>query len=134
MKRAVLSAVLAAAISISPAALARSSHHSSASHHSTRSHSNKSRSRSSRNSASHSHGSRAYPGVRRDARGRIARSGEAKDQFRKTHPCPATGKRYGACPGYVIDHVQALKHGGADAPYNMQWQTNAEAKAKDKWE
>ncbi len=59
---------------------------------------------------------------------------QAKDQFRKTHPCPATNKRYGACPGYVIDHVQALKHGGADAPYNMQWQTNAAAKAKDKWE
>jgi hypothetical protein len=34
----------------------------------------------------------------------------------------------------VIDHVQALKHGGADAPSNMQWQTVAAAKAKDKIE
>jgi hypothetical protein len=34
----------------------------------------------------------------------------------------------------VIDHVQALKHGGADAPSNMQWQTTAAAKAKDKIE
>ena len=50
------------------------------------------------------------------------------------HPCPSTGKTYGACPGYVVDHVQALKHGGADAPYNMQWQTTAEAKAKDRVE
>jgi hypothetical protein len=30
--------------------------------------------------------------------------------------------------------VKALKHGGADDPSNMQWQTTAEAKAKDKWE
>jgi len=38
------------------------------------------------------------------------------------------------CPGWVIDHKQALKHGGADEPYNMQWQTEAAAKDKDKWE
>jgi len=40
--------------------------------------------------------------------------------------------------GYVlamsIDHVQALKHGGADSPSNMQWQTKQAARAKDKWE
>jgi hypothetical protein len=34
----------------------------------------------------------------------------------------------------VIDHVQALKHGGADTPSNMQWQTIEAAKAKDKIE
>jgi hypothetical protein len=33
--------------------------------------------------------------------------------------------------GYVVDHIQALKHGGLDEPGNMQWQTKAEAKAKD---
>jgi hypothetical protein len=38
------------------------------------------------------------------------------------------------CPGDVVDHVQALKHGGADSPSNMQWQTKEAAKAKDKWE
>jgi hypothetical protein len=70
----------------------------------------------------------------RDAKGRIARSAAAKDGFKKAHPCPATGKSSGPCPGYVIDHVQALKHGGADAPSNMQWQTVAAAKAKDKVE
>ena len=43
-----------------------------------------------------------------------------------SHPCPSTGK--------TVDHVQALKHGGADSPSNMQWQTKAEAKAKDRWE
>jgi len=35
---------------------------------------------------------------------------------------------------YVIDHVISLAKGGADSPSNMQWQTKAEAKAKDKWE
>jgi hypothetical protein len=30
--------------------------------------------------------------------------------------------------------VQALKHGGADSPSNMQWQTKAAAKAKDRVE
>jgi hypothetical protein len=78
--------------------------------------------------------SRAYAGVNRDGHGRIARDPHAKEAFRRTHPCPATGKTYGACPGWVVDHVQALKHGGADAPWNMQWQTRAAAKAKDRWE
>ena len=73
-------------------------------------------------------------GVKRDEHGRIARDPHAKEAFRKTHPCPATGKTYGACPGYVVDHVQALKRGGADDPGNMQWQTRAEARAKDRWE
>ena len=62
------------------------------------------------------------------------RSTKAKDAFKKVNPCPATGRSSGACPGYVIDHVMPLKRGGADAPYNMQWQTKAAAKAKDKWE
>ena len=70
----------------------------------------------------------------RDEHGRIARSAKAKDEFKHSHPCPATGKSYGACPGYVIDHVTPLKRGGADAPSNMQWQTKAEATAKDHWE
>jgi hypothetical protein len=34
----------------------------------------------------------------------------------------------------VIDHIKPLACGGADAPANMQWQTTADAKAKDKWE
>jgi len=54
--------------------------------------------------------------------------------FQHSHPCPATGRKSGACPGYVVDHVKPLKRGGADRPSNMQWQTRAEAKAKDRWE
>jgi len=33
-----------------------------------------------------------------------------------------------------VDHVVPLKRGGADAPYNMQWQTTEAAKIKDRTE
>jgi hypothetical protein len=45
-----------------------------------------------------------------------------------------TGKTYGACPGWIKDHVVPLCKGGADAVWNMQWQTVAAAHAKDQWE
>lgn len=78
--------------------------------------------------------SHASFGVNRDVHGRIARSSHAKSSFKHAHPCPSTGRSYGACPGYVIDHIHALKHGGADDPNNMQWQTVQAAKEKDTWE
>ena len=62
------------------------------------------------------------------------RSQKAKTIFKYSHPCPATGRTKGSCPDYVIDHIKPLACGGADDPSNMQWQTKAEAKAKDKWE
>ena len=80
------------------------------------------------------HISRATPGVARDSHGRIARSSQATSDFKKSQPCPSTGSSSGACPGYVIDHVQPLKRGGADSPSNMQWQTKEAAKIKDRTE
>ena len=71
---------------------------------------------------------RADPGAPRDKHGKIARSEKAKDEFKRQ-----TGYPHGR-PGYVIDHIVPLAKGGRDAPSNMQWQTNAEAKAKDRWE
>lgn len=62
------------------------------------------------------------------------RSKKAKSVFKYTHPCPANGSRSGSCPGFVIDHIKALDCGGEDAPSNMQWQTVADGKAKNKWE
>jgi hypothetical protein len=65
---------------------------------------------------------------------RTKRSQSAKVEFKHEHPCPANGATKGPCKGYVIDHVNPLACGGADGPENMQWQTVAEGKAKDKWE
>jgi hypothetical protein len=71
------------------------------------------------------------------APGAIAKSERDPHQraaFVKKHPCPANGKTRGACPGYVVDHIQPLCAGGADDPSNMQWQTREEAKIKDREE
>jgi hypothetical protein len=82
----------------------------------------------------------AYPAANkctscaRNENGRIARSNTAKSEFQREQPCPSTGKTSGACPGYVKDHVKPLACGGKDSPTNMQWQTTAAGKAKDKTE
>ena len=68
------------------------------------------------------------------AEARIKRSRSAKMAFKQQHPCPASGARKGACKGYVTDHIVPLACHGADAPSNMQWQTVADGKAKDRWE
>jgi hypothetical protein len=72
---------------------------------------------------------RAAPGT-----GTAPRSTAGRHAFQAQQPCPSTGGAVGACPGYVVDHVRPLACGGADSPENMQWQTVAEAKAKDRWE
>jgi hypothetical protein len=63
-----------------------------------------------------------------------ARDGRARAAFVRDNPCPATGQARGACPGYVVDHIKPLCASGADDPANMQWQTIAEAKVKDREE
>lgn len=63
-----------------------------------------------------------------------SRSRAAREAFRQSQPCPANGRTHGACPGYVVDHIMPLACGGPDIPSNMQWQTAAEGKAKDRWE
>jgi hypothetical protein len=81
-----------------------------------------------------SDGSHASSLAARDSKGKIKRSAAAKSTFKRENPCPSTGKRSGSCPGYTVDHVNPLECGGVDAPGNMQWQTVADAKAKDKIE
>ena len=65
---------------------------------------------------------------------RYHRSREVTREFQRSHPCPSTGKRSGPCPGYVKDHVRALCDGGSDSVSNMQWQTTAAGKSKDRTE
>jgi hypothetical protein len=53
---------------------------------------------------------------------------EAKRAFMRQAGYPRGRK------GYVIDHINPLACGGADDPSNMQWQTIADGKTKDKGE
>jgi hypothetical protein len=71
---------------------------------------------------------KADPGVARDKNGKVKRSSTAKEQFERQSGFP-----HGR-PGYVVDHVVPLAKGGRDAPSNMQWQSKADAKAKDRVE
>lgn len=59
-----------------------------------------------------------------------ARSPAEVRAFRAGHPCPATGKARGACPGHQVDHVRPLCAGGEDRPANMQWLTVADHRFK----
>ena len=62
------------------------------------------------------------------------RSSAQRAAFVRANPCPATGLTRGACDGFVVDHVIPLCAGGEDRPSNMQWQSKAEAAAKDREE
>lgn len=55
------------------------------------------------------------------AEAKIPRDRAQVRAFRAEHPCPATGRTRGACPGWEVDHVQSLCSGGADHPSNLQW-------------
>ena len=68
-----------------------------------------------------------------NAEARTKRSQSAKVEFKHQHPCQATVSPKGRCKGDVIDHIVPIACHGADAPSNMQWQTAADAKAKDRW-
>ncbi len=63
-----------------------------------------------------------------------ARSRAVPRAFQRLYPCPATGLRTGACPGWIRDHIVPLCAGGADAVENMQWQTREAAARKDRAE
>ena len=62
------------------------------------------------------------------------RSRAVAREFEREYPCPSTGLTSGPCPGYWKDHVVPLACGGPDAGSNLQWQTIADARAKDAWE
>lgn len=72
--------------------------------------------------------------ITRDKNNKIVRSAAMIASFKRHNPCPATGRSIGSCPGYVIDHIEPLCNCGKDVIENMQWQTVADARIKDRWE
>lgn len=72
--------------------------------------------------------------VSRTDAGRIKRSYAQRAAFRAEWPCPSTGRREGACPGWAVDHVIPLACGGIDAPVNMQWLPRDAKRLKDSFE
>lgn len=75
----------------------------------------------------------------RDADGSISRRADVLRAFRALYPCPETGQKHGACPGWNIDHVIPLAVGGCDAVPNLQWLPTAIKRCagldcKDRWE
>lgn len=62
------------------------------------------------------------------------RSPTLRAEFMRLNPCPSTGATRGACPGWQVDHREALVCGGRDELGNLQWLTVAEHKAKTKVE
>lgn len=62
------------------------------------------------------------------------RSRTLRAEFMRLSPCPATGATRGACPGYQVDHREALICGGRDELSNLQWLTVEEHKAKTRVE
>ena len=62
------------------------------------------------------------------------RSRAVRAEFQRLNPCPSTGLSSGPCPGWQIDHRDALVCGGSDALANLQWLTIDEHKAKTRVE
>jgi 5-methylcytosine-specific restriction endonuclease McrA len=133
--RRFLVALLLAAIAISPAVSRTSSSGRSIARGEPRFHRGQARSKVRNNPTTYSRStSTRCTTCERDANGRIKGNPAARRTIQLSHPCPATGRTTGACPGYVVDHIVPLNRGGKDEPSNMQWQTAAEAKAKDRIE
>lgn len=68
------------------------------------------------------------------AAGASERSRGLRAEFQRLHPCPANGKAVGACPGWEVDHIEALICGGKDELRNLQWLTVATHKEKTRVE
>ena len=64
----------------------------------------------------------------RDASGRIIRNEATKREFMQS-----SGYQHGR-PGYVVAPINPLKTGGTDTAANMEWQSVANAKARDRWQ
>ena len=66
--------------------------------------------------------------------GAAERSRTLRAEFMRQHPCPSTGATKGACPGWQVDHREALVCGGKDDLGNLQWLAVAEHRDKTRVE
>ena len=62
------------------------------------------------------------------------RSRTLRAEFQRQHPCPNTGATRGPCPGYQVDHIEALVCGGRDELPNLQWLATGAHKEKTRVE
>jgi hypothetical protein len=62
------------------------------------------------------------------------RSRTLRAEFQRSNPCPSTGKPTGSCPGWHVDHRDALVCGGRDELANLQWLPVAEHREKTRVE
>jgi len=62
------------------------------------------------------------------------RSKAVRAEFVRLNACPSTGEHRLPCPGFQIDHREALVCGGRDELGNLQWLTLAEHKTKTRVE
>lgn len=62
------------------------------------------------------------------------RSKALRVKFQRANPCPSTGLKVGPCPGWQVDHRDALVCGGRDELGNLQWLPVAEHQEKTRVE
>lgn len=62
------------------------------------------------------------------------RSRAVRAEFQRLNPCPANGATRSPCPGWQVDHREALVCGGRDVLDNLQWLPIAEHRQKTKVE
>lgn len=72
--------------------------------------------------------------IQRYSNGEIKRSAVVVSNFKRLHPCPSTGSKFGSCPGWYVDHVIPLACGGCDSLQNLQWLPEQQWRDKSKWE
>jgi len=60
------------------------------------------------------------------------RDARQRELFVKKYACPVNGKHLEPCRGWVVGFVKPLCAGGVDRIANMQWQTVATAKRKER--
>ena len=62
------------------------------------------------------------------------RSRTLRAEFMRLNPCPSTGATSGPCPGWQVDHIEALVCGGRDELATLQWLPVADHRAKTRVE